>query len=123
MAGELERRWEEKLRQLRNVEETAQRWRERNSAPQKITPELQGYHTVPALAQRLGVRPQWVYRRLHTGQIEAEYVTRDPQTQQYWIQDDPALTLAPADPGVILIARLGGHCDDTIAESARAAVV
>ena len=43
------------------------------------------------LAQRLGVRPLWVYRRLHTGQIEAEYVTRDPQTQQYWIQDDPAL--------------------------------
>lgn len=226
VAGELERRWEEKLRQLRNVEETAQRWRERNRAPQEITPELreqfahlsahlpavwegctpaqrktllrslvervilrrdiadrvhvrivwlsghytdlevqtpvgvqtavngyaamvervgalhaqglddtqiavqlsregfhsarrsdvaedavttirhayrwldrtgprpvvrEGYHTVPALAQRLGVRPQWVYRRLHTGQIEAEYVTRDPQTQQYWIQDDPAL--------------------------------
>ncbi|MBK6433349.1 hypothetical protein [Candidatus Amarolinea dominans] len=65
----------------------AYRWLDR-TGPRPVVRE--GYHTVPALAQRLGVRPQWVYRRLHTGQIEAEYVTATHRHSS-WIQDDPAL--------------------------------
>ncbi len=66
----------------------AQRWLYR-TGPRPATRE--GYLTVPELARRLGVERQWVYRRLRNGRIAAQYVTRDPQTNQYWIRDDSEL--------------------------------
>jgi DNA invertase Pin-like site-specific DNA recombinase len=53
--------------------------------------EVAGQLTVTGLAQRLGVDRPWVYRRLRNGAIAARYVTRDPQTHRYLIQDDPKL--------------------------------
>ena len=66
----------------------AQRWLH-PTGPRPAVRE--GYLTVPALASRLGVERQWVYRRLRNGRIEPHAVVRDPKTQQYWIQDDPDL--------------------------------
>jgi DNA invertase Pin-like site-specific DNA recombinase len=65
-----------------------QRWLHR-TGPRPTVRE--GYLTVPALARRLGVDRQWVYRRLRNGSIEPDVVVRDAQTHQYLIQDDPEL--------------------------------
>jgi hypothetical protein len=53
--------------------------------------EVAGQLTVTGLAQRLGVDRPWVYRCLRNGAIDARYVTRDPQTHRYLIQNDPEL--------------------------------
>ena len=66
----------------------AQRWLH-PTGPRPAVRE--GYLSVPALASRLGVERQWVYRRLRRGGIEPDVVLRDPRTGQYWIQDDPEL--------------------------------
>jgi DNA invertase Pin-like site-specific DNA recombinase len=66
----------------------AQRWLHR-TGPRPAMRE--GYLTLPALATRLGVERQWVYRRLRNGGIEPDAVVRDLQTHQYLIQDDPEL--------------------------------
>jgi hypothetical protein len=67
----------------------AQGWHH-NTGPQPVL-EIAGQLTVTGLAQRLGVDRPWVYRRLRNGAIDARYVTRDPQTHRYLIQDDPEL--------------------------------
>jgi DNA invertase Pin-like site-specific DNA recombinase len=53
--------------------------------------KLDGYLTVPALAQRLGVSQNWVRRRIHNGQIDPQYVTRRRPYNTYLIQDVPQL--------------------------------
>jgi hypothetical protein len=52
---------------------------------------LEGYLTLPALAERLGVSPNWVQRRILNGQIDSQYVKRRPPYNNYLIQDDPQL--------------------------------
>jgi hypothetical protein len=66
--------------------------------------ELDGYLTVRGLAARLGVQPRWVYTRLNSQVIDPAYVTRQPQTQVYLIQNDP-----------VFIARLQGLLADKAA--------
>jgi hypothetical protein len=67
----------------------AQGWHH-NTGPRPVF-EVAGQLTVTGLAQRLGVDRPWVYRRLRNGAIDARYVTRDPLTSRYLIQDDPEL--------------------------------
>jgi DNA invertase Pin-like site-specific DNA recombinase len=67
----------------------AQGWHHK-TGPQPVL-KLKGRLTVTGLAQRLGVNRVWVYRRLKNGTIDPQYVTRDPQTHRYLIQDDPEL--------------------------------
>ncbi|MBK9096162.1 MAG: hypothetical protein IPM84_26095 [Anaerolineae bacterium] len=78
VAGELEQRWEEKLRQLRNVEETAQRGVNATSAPQKIT--LSCVSNLPPLGA-----PARSMGRLHTCTAQNPAAqpgrTGDPETR------------------------------------------
>ena len=53
--------------------------------------EVDGRLTTGGLAARLGVERRWVHWRLKTGAIEERYVTRDPETDRYLIEDDPEL--------------------------------
>jgi hypothetical protein len=47
---------------------------------------VQGWLTVPQLATRLGVRPHWIYGRIHIGAIA---VTRDASSGLYLFPDAP----------------------------------
>ena len=53
--------------------------------------ELDGYLTVRGLAEQLGLDRSVVYRLIYSGQVEPRYITRDPQSRVYLIQNDPDL--------------------------------
>jgi hypothetical protein len=55
------------------------------------TLEVGGRLTTSGLAARLGVERRWVHWRLKNGAIADHYVTRDPGTGNYLIEDDPEL--------------------------------
>jgi DNA invertase Pin-like site-specific DNA recombinase/tRNA(Ser,Leu) C12 N-acetylase TAN1 len=47
----------------------------------------QGKLTARGLAARLGIDVNWVYRRLYSGTIKAEYLSRHPQSKIWLIED------------------------------------
>jgi len=49
----------------------------------------QGALTARGLAARLGIDVNWVYPRLYSGAIKAEYLSRHPQSNIWLIQDCP----------------------------------
>jgi len=51
--------------------------------------ELNGCLTVNGLAKRLDVDKNWVYRHIYQGEIDPQYIKRDPQSKVYLIRDDP----------------------------------
>jgi DNA invertase Pin-like site-specific DNA recombinase len=53
--------------------------------------ELDGFLTVRGLAQQLGLDRSTVYRLIYDGRVEPRYVTRDPQSNVYLIQNDPQM--------------------------------
>lgn len=53
--------------------------------------EAEGYVTVTALAERLGVHRKWILRRIHNEQIAPHYVMRRPPFNNFLIRDDPEL--------------------------------
>src|SRR3954463_14166926 len=59
----------------------------RQSHPRRV----QGRLTVPQLAAQLGVRPHWIYDRIHIGAIA---ITRDADSGLYLFPDAPSTTLA-----------------------------
>jgi len=48
---------------------------------------IDGYLTVPQIAQRLDISTHWVYDRIHNGRIQ---VVKDPETKLYLFPDEPA---------------------------------
>jgi hypothetical protein len=57
---------------------------------------VQGRLTVPQLAAQLGVRPHWIYDRIHIGAIA---ITRDADSGLYLFPDAPSTTLALSKHG------------------------
>jgi hypothetical protein len=53
--------------------------------------ELDGYLTVQGLAKQLELDRSTVYRLIYSGQVDPCYITRDPQSNIYLIQNDPEL--------------------------------
>ena len=47
---------------------------------------IDGYLTVPQIAQRLDISTHWVYDRIHNGRIQ---VVKDPETRLYLFPDEP----------------------------------
>lgn len=50
---------------------------------------MEGYLTVSAVAERLGVRHNWVYYRILDETIDSQYVIRHPKFHNFMIQDVP----------------------------------
>jgi DNA invertase Pin-like site-specific DNA recombinase len=48
---------------------------------------VEGYVTIPQIAQRLDISPHWVYDRINNGHIQ---VVKDPETRLYLFPDEPA---------------------------------
>jgi DNA invertase Pin-like site-specific DNA recombinase len=57
----------------------------------RYCPEIAGYLTPKALAERVGVERTWIYRRLYRGEIEAQYLRRHPSSQIWLVENHPAL--------------------------------
>jgi DNA invertase Pin-like site-specific DNA recombinase len=53
--------------------------------------EIEGHLTATGLAKQLGVERTWVYRRIYSGVIEPQYVSRHPYSQVYLIKNEPEL--------------------------------
>jgi DNA invertase Pin-like site-specific DNA recombinase len=53
--------------------------------------ELDGYLTVRGLAEQLGVDRFKAYRLIQNGTVDPCYVTRDPQSKVYLIENDPEM--------------------------------
>jgi hypothetical protein len=53
--------------------------------------EMDGYLTIAQLSARLGVYRQWLYKRIHNGQIAQCHVIRHPKYNAFLIRDDPEL--------------------------------
>jgi hypothetical protein len=53
--------------------------------------ELDGYLTVRGLAERLEIDRSWAYRLIYSGKVDPRYVTRDPQSKVYLIENDPEM--------------------------------
>jgi DNA invertase Pin-like site-specific DNA recombinase len=53
---------------------------------------LDGQLTVHGLADRLGVDPDWVYRRIYDRTIEESCISRSSKQRMYLIREDPELT-------------------------------
>ena len=75
---------------------TVQKFRLKNGwryPPSHYQPELEmdGYLTIAQLAARLGVYRQWLYKRIHNGQIAPCHVIRHPKYNAFLIRDDPDL--------------------------------
>jgi DNA invertase Pin-like site-specific DNA recombinase len=47
---------------------------------------IAGYLTIPELADRLSIKPGWLYHQIHNGTIE---ITRDRETNLYLLPDQP----------------------------------
>jgi hypothetical protein len=54
-------------------------------------PQIDGRWTTYGLAQALGVRTDYIARRIYNGVIPARYVSRDPQADIYLVEDYPSL--------------------------------
>jgi hypothetical protein len=52
---------------------------------------VQGWLTVSQLAGQLGIRPHWIYDRIHIGLIA---ITRDASSGLYLFPDLPSLTVS-----------------------------
>jgi DNA invertase Pin-like site-specific DNA recombinase len=48
---------------------------------------IDGYLTIPQIAQRLDISPHWVYDRINNGRIQ---IVKDPETGLYLFPDEPA---------------------------------
>jgi hypothetical protein len=59
--------------------------------PSRSCPDLDmaGYLTVAQLAAHLGTYRQWIYKQIHTEQIDPSNVTRHPNYNAFLIRDDP----------------------------------
>lgn len=52
---------------------------------------MSGQLTVHGLADRLGIDPEWVYRRIHDGTIEKNWISRPSRQRMYLFREDPEL--------------------------------
>jgi len=63
-------------------------WHRPTNAPVEA-PE--GYLKIAEVAQRLDVKPMWVYQRIRSGKIDPQFVTQHPQRKVILIRDSPEL--------------------------------
>jgi hypothetical protein len=58
---------------------------------------MEGYLSISELAERLNVSRFWIYNRIRTGRIAAEFVSRHPEYDRLFVRNDPELLAALRD--------------------------